>query len=60
MQTNSYYKKTEQLIAEHKSLFEYTQDIVREVLEHNHGNQTKTAKQLGISRTTLWRYLKSK
>ncbi|WP_446662266.1 helix-turn-helix domain-containing protein [Enterococcus gallinarum] len=28
------------------------------VLEQNEGNQTKTANQLGISRTTLWRYLK--
>ncbi|MBR0450823.1 MAG: helix-turn-helix domain-containing protein [Oscillospiraceae bacterium] len=27
------------------------------VLEHNGGNQTKTAKSLGISRTTLWRML---
>ncbi|MDT2405348.1 helix-turn-helix domain-containing protein [Enterococcus avium] len=29
------------------------------MLEQNNGNQTKTAEQLGISRTTLWRYLKT-
>ncbi|MGT2847086.1 sigma-54-dependent Fis family transcriptional regulator [Streptococcus massiliensis] len=45
-------------IDENKTLFDYTQDIVNLVLEKNGGNQTKTAKQLGISRTTLWRYLK--
>lgn len=46
-------------IIEEKTLFDYNQDLVRAVLEHNKGNQTKTAKQLGISRTTLWRYLKT-
>lgn len=45
-------------IIEEKTLFDYNQDIVRTVLDYNKGNQTKTAKQLGISRTTLWRYLK--
>ncbi|CAM4176449.1 hypothetical protein AT575_09375 [Streptococcus penaeicida] len=42
-----------------KTLFDYNQDIVNAVLDQNDGNQTKTAKQLGISRTTLWRYLKA-
>ncbi|HFI0500853.1 TPA: PrpR N-terminal domain-containing protein [Streptococcus suis] len=41
-----------------KTLFEYNKDIILEVLEKNQGNQTKTASELGISRTTLWRYLK--
>ncbi len=40
------------------TLFDYTKQIVSAVLEQNNGNQTKTAEQLGISRTTLWRYLK--
>ena len=45
-------------IIKEKTLFDYNQDLVKMVLESNNGNQTKTAKQLGISRTTLWRYLK--
>lgn len=40
------------------TLFDYTKTIILNVLEQNEGNQTKTAIQLGISRTTLWRYLK--
>ncbi|MBC9705090.1 MAG: helix-turn-helix domain-containing protein, partial [Lactobacillus sp.] len=39
-------------------LFDYTKEIILHVLDQNEGNQTKTANQLGISRTTLWRYLK--
>ena len=31
--------------------------VVKKALDDNKGNQSKTAKQLGISRTTLWRYL---
>jgi transcriptional regulator with PAS, ATPase and Fis domain len=31
--------------------------VVEQVLSENNGNQSKTARQLGISRTTLWRYL---
>lgn len=41
------------------TLFDYTKEIILNVLEQNNGNQTKTAEQLGISRTTLWRYLKN-
>ncbi len=48
------------LIMQNKTLFDYTQEIVLAALDQNDGNQTKTAKQLGISRTTLWRYLKNK
>lgn len=33
------------------------QDIVQHVLNSCNGNQTATAKKLGISRTTLWRYI---
>jgi len=40
-----------------RSLDEITQDIILQVLSKNHGNQSSTAKQLGISRTTLWKYL---
>jgi DNA-binding NtrC family response regulator len=40
-----------------RPLDEITHDIILQVLSQNHGNQCSTAKQLGISRTTLWRYL---
>jgi len=33
-------------------------EIVRRVLEKNMGNRVKTAKELGISRATLWRKMK--
>lgn len=39
------------------TLQEMTESIIQAVLEENHGNQSKTAQQLGISRTTLWRYI---
>ncbi|MCY1024543.1 PrpR N-terminal domain-containing protein [Mammaliicoccus sciuri] len=42
------------------TLFDYTKEIILNVLEQNDGNQTKTAQQLDISRTTLWRYLKDR
>lgn len=45
-------------LSENKTLFDYSREIILAILEQNDGNQTKTAKQLGISRTTLWRYLK--
>ena len=40
------------------TLQEMNEAIIRKVLEENGGNQSRTAKQLGISRTTLWRYIK--
>lgn len=40
-----------------KDLESINRDIAAIVLEHNGGNQTRTAKSLGISRTTLWRML---
>jgi transcriptional regulator with PAS, ATPase and Fis domain len=40
-----------------RPLDEITQDIIHQVLSQKHGNQAATAKQLGISRTTLWRYI---
>lgn len=40
-----------------QSLAEITHDIVLAVLSEENFNQTKTAKRLGISRSTLWRLL---
>ncbi|PKM54891.1 MAG: propionate catabolism operon regulatory protein PrpR [Firmicutes bacterium HGW-Firmicutes-5] len=41
-----------------QSLHEINQEIVQIVLRESDGNQSKAAKRLAISRTTLWRYLK--
>ena len=41
-----------------RPLSEMTTEIIRTVLDNCGGNQSKAAKQLGIGRTTLWRYLK--
>ncbi|WP_054715899.1 helix-turn-helix domain-containing protein [Lacticaseibacillus manihotivorans] len=41
-----------------QTLADMVQDIVVRTLASNQNNRTKTAKQLGISRATLWRYLK--
>lgn len=41
-----------------RSLEEITRDIIKKALADNQGNQSLTAKQLQISRTTLWRYLR--
>ena len=41
----------------HRSLEEINLDILRQVLAEEGGNQSATAKRLGISRTTLWRML---
>lgn len=41
----------------HRTLEEINLDILRQVLSEEGGNQSATAKRLGISRTTLWRML---
>lgn len=41
-----------------RPLDEISRDIIRYVLHETGGNQSAAAKRLGISRTTLWRYLK--
>jgi transcriptional regulator with PAS, ATPase and Fis domain len=40
------------------TLADVEKDHIRRVLERHHGNATLTARQLGISRTTLWRKLR--
>lgn len=40
------------------SLDEMNRQIIHQVLRQTDGNQSAAAKRLGISRTTLWRYLK--
>lgn len=42
-----------------KTLEQITYDIINLVLLQENGNHTNTAKRLGISRSTLWRILKS-
>ena len=44
----------------HMTLEQITKNIVEQILKDNGGNQSKTARQLGISRTTLWRYISKK
>ncbi|GAU76470.1 sigma-54-dependent Fis family transcriptional regulator [Fusibacter sp. 3D3] len=41
-----------------RTLDEINHDIISLYLEQSGGNHSTTAKRLGISRTTLWRYLK--
>lgn len=41
-----------------ETLAEIEKQISSVILKHNSNNRTKTAKQLGISRSTLWRILK--
>ncbi|MGM0901241.1 MAG: PrpR N-terminal domain-containing protein [Bacillota bacterium] len=40
-----------------KTLHDFNLDMIKLVLDQHNGNQTLAAEQLGISRTTLWRYL---
>lgn len=42
------------------TLEEIIQEAVHQTLSLHNGNQTAAAKQLGISRTTMWRYLNMK
>lgn len=41
-----------------KTLEQLTKEIIFYALQENAGNQSATARQLGIGRSTLWRYLK--
>lgn len=43
-----------------QSLEKINQDILSRVLLEENGNRTNAAKRLGIGRSTLWRFLKSK
>ena len=43
-----------------RTLEEITRDAIEQTVEALGGNQTAAAKQLDISRTTLWRYLSPK
>ena len=40
-----------------RTLEQILSDVIRRVVEEKGGNQSAAARQLGISRTTLWRYL---
>lgn len=42
----------------HKPLNQIEKDIIQAVVKEHNGNQSAAAKQLGISRTTLWRIYK--
>lgn len=42
-----------------RPLSEINKEVADMVLEANNGNQSKAAQSLGISRTTLWRIIKS-
>lgn len=42
-----------------RSLSEISKEVAEMVLEDHNGNHSKTAQSLGISRTTLWRIIKS-
>lgn len=41
-----------------RTLDEINKDIVQQALIESNGNQSQAAKKLGISRTTIWRFLK--
>lgn len=40
-----------------RTLDEINREIIQRILEEEDGNQSRTAMRLGISRTTLWRFL---
>lgn len=55
--TPSVPKRTGQELNLNQTLEEITKDILKLVLEEESMNQTKAAKRLGISRSTLWKRL---
>lgn len=58
-QTENVESSTEHIIFDfNRTLDEMNQAIIQQMLIKTGGNQTAAAKQLGISRTTLWRLLK--
>ncbi len=44
----------------HRPLDAMIQQIIMQIMQETGGNQSAAAKRLGISRTTLWRYLKER
>lgn len=42
---------------DHRTLEEINREIINQVIKQCNGNQSNAAKQLGISRTTIWRYI---
>jgi DNA-binding NtrC family response regulator len=55
---NSAHSENGSTLNLNRPLDEITREIIQQVLTETGGNQSAAAKQLGISRTTLWRYLK--
>ena len=47
-------------IPREQTLDEIIRAAIRQAVDDHNGNQTEAARQLGISRTTLWRYLRQK
>jgi len=45
-------------LPQNKTLDDMNREIILRCLDEENGNHSATAKRLGISRTTLWRYLK--
>lgn len=56
-QKKNEFMNRDNLISIKGTLEEIEQQIIRKVYEEENRNQTKTAKRLGINRTTLWRKL---
>lgn len=50
---------SDKISTDNRTLEQITRDAVYRALEAHNGNQSAAAKQLGISRTTMWRYLNS-
>ena len=55
--SGGYHRAPDPNINLNRPLDEITRDIINRVVAASGGNQTTAARQLGISRTTLWRYL---